>query len=154
MYRIWIWESRLILSHNQSKATLWFLDTCLIVGLRPFIIFFITASKTNNIALEPECVPFDRTWSMLIRSRLVCLVGIYFCMFGWVFVNGWWFLTPHNTYHRSTAVSQCRSISIEEQEKERKGLALVLGFPEAVSSSFLISIDSVTYFPTPFTILT
>ena len=44
MYRIWILESRLILSNNQSKATLWVLDTCLIVGLRPFIIILITAS--------------------------------------------------------------------------------------------------------------
>ena len=44
-------ESRLILSNNQSKATLWVLDTCLIVGLLPFIIILITASlssKTDN----------------------------------------------------------------------------------------------------------
>ena len=50
----------LILSNNQSKATLWVLDTCLIVGLRPVIIIFITASlssKTYNMALEPERVP-------------------------------------------------------------------------------------------------
>ena len=45
---------------QQSKATLWVLDTCLIVGLRPFIIL-ITASKTYNIALEPECVTLDGT---------------------------------------------------------------------------------------------
>ena len=31
-------DSRIILSNNQSKATLWVPDTCLIVGLRPFII--------------------------------------------------------------------------------------------------------------------
>ena len=57
-----------------STATLWVLDTCLIVGLRPFIIILITASlssKTYIIALEPECVPFDGTWSMLVRSRLL-----------------------------------------------------------------------------------
>ena len=45
------------MSNNQSKATLWVLDTCLIVGLRPFTIIFITASlssKTYNKALEPE----------------------------------------------------------------------------------------------------
>ena len=81
---------------QQSKATLWFLDTCLIVGLRPFMNILITASlssKTYNIALEPECAPFDRTWSMLIRSRLVCVVGIYFCMFGWVFAIGWHLIT-------------------------------------------------------------
>ena len=32
--------SKLILSRNQSRATLWVLDTCLIVGLRPSIIIF------------------------------------------------------------------------------------------------------------------
>ena len=34
------------------------------------------------------------------------------------------------------------------------GLALAMGFPEAVSSSFAVGIDSVTYPSTPFTILT
>ena len=89
MYRIWITESRLILSNNHSKATLWVLDTCLIVGFRPFIIS-ITASlssKANNIALQPECVLFDGTWSILCRSRLVCAVGICFRMFGGVFAD-------------------------------------------------------------------
>ena len=50
--------------NNQSKATLWVLDTCLIVGLRPFTIISFTASlssKTYNMALEPECVPLDGT---------------------------------------------------------------------------------------------
>ena len=38
-YLIWILGSRLIiLSNNQSRATLWVLDTCLIVGLLPLII--------------------------------------------------------------------------------------------------------------------
>ena len=37
LYRIWILESRLILSNNQSKASLWVKNTCLIVRLRPFI---------------------------------------------------------------------------------------------------------------------
>ena len=36
MYFIGILGSRLILSNNQSRATLWVLDICLIVGLRPF----------------------------------------------------------------------------------------------------------------------
>ena len=47
----------IILSNKQSKATLWVLDTCLIVELRPLIIILITASvssKTYNTALEPE----------------------------------------------------------------------------------------------------
>ena len=33
MYLIWILESRLIRSNSQSRATLWVLETCLIVGL-------------------------------------------------------------------------------------------------------------------------
>ena len=40
---------------KQTRATLWVLDTCLIVGLLPLIIILITASlssKTYNIALE------------------------------------------------------------------------------------------------------
>ena len=81
MYRIWILDSRLILSNNLSKATLWVLDTCLIVGLRPLMIILIAASlssKTYNMALGPECVPFDGTWSTSVRSRLVCVVGICF----------------------------------------------------------------------------
>ena len=36
MYLIWILGSKLILSNNQSRATLWVLGTCLIVGLLPF----------------------------------------------------------------------------------------------------------------------
>ena len=49
---------------HQFKATLWILDTCLIVGLRPLIICLIKtslSSKIYNMALEPECVPLDRT---------------------------------------------------------------------------------------------
>ena len=76
MYLIWIFGFKLILSNNQSKATLRVLATCIIVGLRPFIIILITASlssKTYNIALEPDCVPFDGTWSILARSVLMCV---------------------------------------------------------------------------------
>ena len=50
-YLIWIFGSKSILSNNQSSATLWVLDTCLIVGLRPLIIILMTASlssKMNN----------------------------------------------------------------------------------------------------------
>ena len=48
MYLIWILESRLIRSNNQSSATLWVLETCLIVGLLPLIIILITASLSSN----------------------------------------------------------------------------------------------------------
>ena len=53
--------STLILSKNQSRATLWVLDTCLIVGLCPWIIILITASLSSKMyswdALWQECVP-------------------------------------------------------------------------------------------------
>ena len=41
---IWIFGSKLILSNNQSRATLWVLDTCLTVGLRPLTVILMTAS--------------------------------------------------------------------------------------------------------------
>ena len=40
-YLIWILGSKLILSNNQSRATLWVLDTCRIVGLRPLFIIVL-----------------------------------------------------------------------------------------------------------------
>ena len=36
MYLIWISGSKLIRSNNQSRTTLWVLETCLVVGLLPF----------------------------------------------------------------------------------------------------------------------
>ena len=48
MYLIWILESRLIRSNNQSSATLWVLETCLIVGLLPLMIILVTASLSSN----------------------------------------------------------------------------------------------------------
>ena len=48
MYLIWILESKLIRSNNQSRATLWVLETCLIVGLLPSMIILITASLSSN----------------------------------------------------------------------------------------------------------
>ena len=102
MFRIRILESRPTLSNNQSRATLWVLDTCLIVGLRPFIIILIAASlssKTYSIALEPICVTLDGTWSdqdwcAWLESVFACLVEclptsfpvallhLWFCWFG------------------------------------------------------------------------
>ena len=38
---------QLTLSNNQSRATLWVRETCLIVGLRPLIIISITASLSS-----------------------------------------------------------------------------------------------------------
>ena len=48
-YLIWILGSKLILSKNQSSATRWVLDTCLIVGLLPLMIILITASLSSKM---------------------------------------------------------------------------------------------------------
>ena len=48
IYLIWILGSKLILPNNQSRATLWVLETCLMVGLFPFMIIMITASLSSN----------------------------------------------------------------------------------------------------------
>ena len=47
-YLIWTVGSKLILSNNLSSATLWVLDTCLIVGLRPLMIILITVSLSSK----------------------------------------------------------------------------------------------------------
>ena len=70
--------SRLSLSNNQSRATLWVQDTCLIVGLRPLRIILITASLSSKmyiIAPNRENFAFDGTQSTLFRSKLSCWVG-------------------------------------------------------------------------------
>ena len=48
MNLIWILGSRLIRSNNQSRATLWVLETCLIVRLLPLMIILITTSLSSN----------------------------------------------------------------------------------------------------------
>ena len=75
MYLIWILVSRLIRSNNQSRATLWVLETCLIVGLMPLIIILITASlssKTYNKASWRADWTFERTESMFLLHRFCC----------------------------------------------------------------------------------
>ena len=75
-YLIWIFGSKLVLSNNQSRGTLWVLDTRLIVGLRPLIIILITASLsskmyTTEIHLEKNvcwwvCDPLHLTDKQLV----------------------------------------------------------------------------------------
>ena len=55
-----------ILSNNQSNATLWVLDTFLIIGLRPLMIILITASLSSNMyscASQWQEFAFVATWS-------------------------------------------------------------------------------------------
>ena len=91
MYLIWILGSKLILSNNQSRAALWVRETCLIVGLRPLTIIFLSASlssKTHNIALEPESIVLDGMWSMWVGMTLVCLNWDGLCVFGLTTADG------------------------------------------------------------------
>ena len=60
-------------SNNQSRATLWVLETCLIVGLLPFMIILITASlssNTYNTASQWEDWTFEGTRSTLCKSLI------------------------------------------------------------------------------------
>ena len=74
MYLISILGSNLIRSNNQSRATLWVLETCLIVGLLPFMIIFITASLSSKIynkaSWREECT-FEEIKSTLSRSSII-----------------------------------------------------------------------------------
>ena len=83
-YLIWTCGSRLILSNNQSRATRWVRDTCLIVGLPPLMIIFITASlssKMYNVDSFSERCAFEGTWSVFHRSTFwsnTCLIlGVF-----------------------------------------------------------------------------
>ena len=83
--------SKLILSSNQSRATLWVRETCLIVGLVPLILTLMTASlssKTYNIALESEFFVLDGVLSMFVGMTLVCFIGMGLCMFGLAIADG------------------------------------------------------------------
>ena len=74
MYLIWILGSKLILSNNQSRATLWDLETCLIVGLLPFLIILINASLSSKIfnrASLREEFTFEGIKLTLSRSSIV-----------------------------------------------------------------------------------
>ena len=73
LYLIWILGSKMIRSNNQSRATLWVLETCLIVGLLPFLISLITASLSSKIfnkASLREEFTFEETKSTLFRSSI------------------------------------------------------------------------------------
>ena len=85
MYLIWILGSRLIQTKNQSSATRWVLETCLIVGLLPFKIILITAhfavlrSSLISLALGPPtssgpgvATPFASVNPKAFKARETC----------------------------------------------------------------------------------
>ena len=59
---------------QQSTATLWVLETCLIVGLLPFMIILITASLSSNTynkaSWRADCT-FEERKSTLSRSSII-----------------------------------------------------------------------------------
>ena len=73
-YLILILGSKLIRSNSQSSATLWILETCVIVGLLLLMIILITASlssSTYNKALWFENWTFEGTQSMWFNTLVV-----------------------------------------------------------------------------------
>ena len=73
MYLIRNLGSKLILSNHQSRATLWVVETCLIVGLLPFMIILITASLSSNTYIKAswrEELTFEGIKSTLHKSLI------------------------------------------------------------------------------------
>ena len=73
MYLIWIFGSKLIRSNNQSRATLWVLETCLIVGLLHLKIILMTASLSSNTYNKASCCEnwtFEGTKSTLFKTLI------------------------------------------------------------------------------------
>ena len=84
-YLIWILGSKLILSNNESSATLWVLNTCLIVGLLPLTIILITASLSSKMynwdsPWKRFCVCGDvvHMWQ-LINISVFLVFGVWIC---------------------------------------------------------------------------
>ena len=122
MYLIWILGPKLFRSNNQSRATLWVLETCLTVWLLPLKIILITASlssNTYNKASWWEDLTFEGIKSTLSKS----LITLWDCLRFWIvwggertsrlFINKspcslWlWFVFPRTATirsHKSSAV--------------------------------------------------
>ena len=117
--------SKIILSNNQSRATLWVRETCLVVGLRPLIIILITASmspKAYNTALEPECVAFGGMWSMFVRMTLVCLIGMGYACLAWWLPTG--FPVALSWVHQFCSVRNVNT-SITKSQRVKAGILSV-----------------------------
>ena len=83
MYLIWMLESRIIRSNNQSRATLWVLETCLIVGLLLLMIILITASLSSNTYNKAS---WREDWNVLREQKSIFSITL---IFPWDF----WFLS-------------------------------------------------------------
>ena len=71
MYLIWILVSKLNWSNNKSRATLWFLETCLIAGLLSFLSAWslLRCPKTHTTKLfDAKIGTFEGTRSTLFKT--------------------------------------------------------------------------------------
>ena len=133
MFLIWIFGSKLIRSNNQSSATLWVLETCLIVGLLPFIVILITASLSSNTYNKASWwreLTFEGIKSTLSKSLIIP----WDCFRSWIvwgvertsrlFVNGslrslWlWFVFPRTATIRSHKSSAGTPPNLSPASKE------------------------------------
>ena len=72
---VWIFGPKLIRSNNQSRATLWVLETCLIVGLLPLMIILITASLSSNTYNKAS---WRSDWTFEGTESLSFITSIFF----------------------------------------------------------------------------
>ena len=84
MYLSWIFRSKLIRSNNQFKATRWVLDTCLIVGLRPFIIIRRTSHQIKKTSRSTK---HNQHYSSQESCWIGTLVWFWVCLFDGVLRN-------------------------------------------------------------------
>ena len=77
----------MILPNNQSSATLWVRDTCLIVGLLPFIIILITASLSSKMRKQSAEVRKFFVCSNIIDTDQFEIISV-----GVLFRSGCWYV--------------------------------------------------------------
>ena len=70
----WIIRSRLILSNNQSRATLWVRETCLIVRLQPVIVILITVLLSSKCTIQGSLAGFFEVFE--VRNRFLPVLSI------------------------------------------------------------------------------
>ena len=78
---IWILGSNLILSNNPPNVTLWVLDTCLIIGLRPLILMtnLITASLSSKYTATLSRTQFPAApFGLLLDVEIIWVGGTSF----------------------------------------------------------------------------
>ena len=120
MYLIWISGSRFIRSNNQSRATRWVRETCLIVGLLPFIIILITASLSSNTYNKASRLAdwtFEGTESMSCITSIL-LWDLFFPLTGCPVRSETWEIFPKTETIRSHNSRAGKPSSLNPVSKE------------------------------------